>query len=307
MDVALPPAYELQMQEVGDHLIVKLPVRRDRSDVIGASVFLAVLVGFTCFTLVHLALTHNWSDLSALFFLFLFCALFGYGLADAVFGGKALTATPLAVEYRHEIGRLVRTRVFDAALVRNIEAVAVLDGDGDPRSDFCLKFAYGKKDVRIGEEMTQREAELVAAAVLERIRPGRSWVETAVPEPPRVEPIGVRSFVFPAIVVVAIGLITYETLKSDGAAPSAHPMPQRQAFRTPRGYAGAMTAWILNSGDAKLIGRPTCGAHATWTHWSCRGRVRFVTGLSAGHTSWYHCEPGFGGGGVHCGLATRFP
>jgi hypothetical protein len=308
MEVAPPPAYELQMQDVGEHLIVHLPVRRARSDFIGGSVVLAVLLTFTCLILVHAALTHHWSDLGALFFLVLFCALAGYGLADAVFGSKTLIVTPSAVEVRHEIGRFVRARVFDAALVRNIGAAAVLDEDGEPRSDFCLKFAYGKKDVRIGEEMTQSEVEIVASAILERIRPGQSWVGTDVPEPPGVEPVGVRGFLFPAIVVAAIALIAYETLKPDHrpakkATVAARVRPKPEEFASAREYAVALTTYVFRIGGPQLVGRPSCGARATWTEWTCRVRAKT---MRPGEVVPYLCQ-GVGTEGIRCRLDSPIP
>jgi hypothetical protein len=219
-----------------------------------------------------------------------------------LFGRKFLVVTAQELEVRKELGRYVRTKTYEAALVEDVRAGHVPTDDGD-RADFCLQVKYRGKRIPIGEGMHEREAELAAVAVLERIRPRRRWGDETrrYTDEPNYEPIGddhgqsiARSMLFPALIVAALAWLGVQTLKSPShprtpaATDASQPRPDQ--FANPRGYAEAISVWTLSSSKYEVVSPPSC-EHVTWENWLCRVRAKAPGGPYAGRPLIYRCYP----------------
>src|SRR4051794_12830913 len=121
----------------------------------------------------------GWGDRA--FMLFWLC---GWAVAEAglsvglawLFRGRELViVTPERFEVRKQIGRFARTKAYDATRIQTVEAALVpSDDEGPKREDFSLELISEGASVRVGEGMTEVEAEDAAAVVRELIRP-RRW------------------------------------------------------------------------------------------------------------------------------------
>jgi hypothetical protein len=327
MDVAPPPASRLRMQEVGDRLIV--PFRPNRSGLVFLSIW---LLGWT-FGGIEAWLAVTRADPGgAAFLIFWLCGWF-FGecavvciIAWKLFGHVWLAVTPGELEERSQLGRFSQTKRYEAASVGGITAARKPQGEDGLSKDYKLRLLYDGRTVWLGEGMGEREADYVAAVVLERIR-GRSWWGDEERARPRIEheraplEMGVsrraRAFAFFGVPLAFVGIIgsalvvrfgrhasprrTTETVRSEPFPPS------RKDFSNPREYAAAMTAWALSSGRSELVSRPRCDARSTWTHWSCHALARSDwLPKSAGLAVAFRCES-VSIGGVKCGLAMRGP
>jgi hypothetical protein len=319
MDVA-PPLTGTRIQDFGDRLVVRFRPRRFW----GELAFLAFwLTGWTAggSAAIVALLTAGWGDRA--FLLLWLCGWF-FGecfvtgaIVWQLFGREFLIVTPEQFELRKEIGRFARTKLYKAALVRGLRAARVPhDEDERPRKDFCVEFAYDDSTVRIGEGMSEREAEHVAATVSTRINPQRTWwgeespaapyeqpLEAAAPEAPR--PLWLRIVshgMFPLIVLAVIaGLVVAFSRYSD--KPQAPRLPPRDAsdrqpagpptedqFASRRVYASAMTFYALTSGKTTVLSAPACRPRPTWSQWTCVVTARSTTPPFAGRTLRYRCS-----------------
>ena len=331
MDVAPPPASPTRFQEVDDRLVVSFrPKRR-------GLVFLSVwLAGWTFFGVLAAAALTKADRGEAAFLLFWLCGWFfgecsaAGAIAWLLFGRESLSVTSAELVDRKEIGRLARTKSYDALRVGGIRGEPVPHGeDESPRKDFCLRLSYDGEVVRIGEGMGEREAVYIASIVFARIRP-RSWwsdegdarpqsisVSSSSPQPvleagrfrvpqPSSNQAWLLAGVMTACVVLAGSLLV--AVFGEDAGP--RPVPRRQALSLPpsrenftsaRKYAEAMTSYLLASGTTKLLGHPRCGARVTWRHWSCHAPAKSTIGPFVGRTLRYRCATADTGSGWICG------
>lgn len=65
--------------------------------------------------------------------------------------------------------------------------------------------------------------------------------------------------------------------------------PRPERFATARGYASAMTLYVLRP-STDLEGRPDCGARVSWTRWACTVRATPTRGAYAGIALTYRCR-----------------
>src|SRR6266705_3299751 len=128
MDVPPPPASGLRMRELGDSLVVYFRPRRSW----GALVFLGVwFLGWTAGGIAVASQLPKANPGEAAFLLFWLCGwVFGECFAAGViawqfFGRELLTVTSDKLEVRQEIGRLARTKRYEAALVQDVTAAQV--------------------------------------------------------------------------------------------------------------------------------------------------------------------------------------
>jgi hypothetical protein len=183
MEVAPPPAPGSRIQELGDDLIVRFRAHRSWGTIVFLIVWLSIwtLGGGAAFYSLPLA---GWGGRA---FLLVWLCGWAYGecfaiasLAWQLCGREVLTVTPQDLEVRREVGRFVRTKRYDAALVRDILAARAQDDDDEePRKDYCLEIAYNDVTVRVGEGMGEREADWMASMLLSRIRPRARWSDSA--------------------------------------------------------------------------------------------------------------------------------
>jgi hypothetical protein len=332
MQVAPTSAMHPQVEDLGDRLVVTFRPREAHPDLpfldLGAWEVAVILIGWTFglfvaiwqiarggagvwFVAVWLV---GWLFAGCFFMLVGVCLLWGR---------EVLTVTSSELRIVRAVGRLARTRRYDAALVERITA------DKRGGVGYCLRISYCGDDVDVGGGMPKHHAEGIAAAVFARIRPRSWWDESADLGEPVVSDAAAaieggrssqkvthagRNAVFPVVVIAALVWLAYETLRP--AHPTARPghvvqassrMPERQNFSSPRGYAEAMTSWALSSGSSMVVTRPRCDAHATWTHWSCRALASTdLPAKAAGLAVPYRCESA-SVGGVTCGLAMPLP
>jgi hypothetical protein len=242
--------------------------------------------------------------------------------------------TPEQIEVRKAVGRFVRTKFYEAPLVRDLRAARVPhDEDERPRKDFCLEFTYDEKTVRVGEGMGEREAEHIAASVSTRIQPRRTWWGEERPVEPYEPPLEAGApvtprprrhrfltrGVFPLLVLAAIASVVVvggrHTDKPQAPQPPTRDASGRQPawpptedqFASRRVYASAMTFYALTSGKNTVLGAPVCRPRPTWSRWTCVVTARSTTPPFAGRTLRYRCSamlpPGGSstGRGVLCG------
>jgi hypothetical protein len=344
MDIAPLPA-ESRIQEVGDRLIVRFRPARSW----GALAFLVFWLtfwtagGIAAFTRL---LDADWSERP---FLLLWLCFWAFGesmvsgiIAWQLVGRELLVVTPEQFEVRREIGPFARTKLYDVALTRAFKAARVPSAEDEgPRKDFCLEFAYDDGTVRIGEGMSEREAEHIASTVLARVSP-RTWWGQETPTEPYEPPIGdpdgpaprrrrrlgiLTQLVFPLLVLVAIaGALV--TGRSSHQKPESQPSPVDTSPRGPmwpptmedqfasiRVLASATTFQSLMSAGTTVLSQPACRPHPTWQQWTCTVTARPTLPPFAGRTLLYRCsavltpQPGGGpaGRGVLCGPDPPLP
>jgi hypothetical protein len=324
MDVAPPPTGS-RIQELGDRLIVSFRPRRQWGGLVFLSFWLVgwTIGGIAAFTQLAVG---SWGV--RMFMLLWLCGwAFGEGavvlaIAWELRGRELLIVTPERLEVRRQIGRFARTKLYDAALVRNVEAARVPhDEDEKPRKDFCLKVLHDDRTLRVGEGMSEREAEYVASVVLQRIRP-RSWwgedepaVFATVPSPETASSargrVALRNLVFPAVVIGVLVWLGVATLTGRHGHSSSQPTttaaaPSADPFAAARTYASASTAYALGRAQTLVIGLPTCRLRGTSRKWMCTVRARASVGPFAGRTMLYHCSSVMSGG-VLCGPVHQPP
>jgi hypothetical protein len=329
MDVAPPPTGS-RLEEHGDRLIVRFRPRRSW----GELAFLAFWLTFWTFggIVVFAQLPDEGWGGRAFLVLWLCGWVFGeafaaYEIAWQLRGRELLVVTPQQLEVRKQIGRFVRTKVYEAELVQDIVARrAPSDEDEEPRTDFALAVTYKHETIPVGEGMGEREAEYVASVVLQRIRPRSWWGEdepsTAVWDAPAEAPAQRRSWIgsvaFPIVVIAVIVGLAVSTLRHGNSAEEppaavrqpnvqrADPLPWKGDYSSPRDYASAMTRWALAGARTTSFGQPTCDSRSTWSRWTCTVRGRASLGPFAGRTMSYRCSSSELGG-VVCGPAHPPP
>ena len=322
-----PPPHGLRMQELGDRLLVCFRPRRH------GVVFLCFwLVGWTYGGLGAVAAFAG-ADTGSRTFLLLW--LFGWALGECavvvilawmLFGREVLTVSPEVLEVRREVGFFWLARRHDAGLVDGeVAAVLVPTGEDEPpRTDYRLELSCGGSRIRVGEGMSESEAQEVASTVRERLRPPSWWndengarpTDTARPTRSELRVIAasmeastpLRVAVWAAAAAICGGLLVgvaaivlrpnQATLHyarpapALAAAPSGGPQPpSAQRYSDPRAYAEAMTRYSLSSGLTVVLSRPRCGDRVTWTGWSCSAMGRSTTPPYAGRTLRYRCHP----------------
>jgi hypothetical protein len=343
MDIAPLPAGS-RIQELGDRLIVRFRPARSW----GVLVFFAFWLtfwtagGIAAFTQL---LDADWSERP---FLLLWLCFWAFGestvtvvIAWQLFGRELLVVTPEQVELRKEIGPFARTRLYEVALIRDFKAAPVPSAeDEQPRKDFCVEFAYDGETVRVGDGMTEREAEHVAEAVWARIRPRTWWGEESPAEPsePRLESAApgvsqrrrlrmLTQIVVPLLVLAAIASLLVASRRDSHPEPGPPPAPEDASPRGPvwpptedqfasmRVYASATTFSSLMSAKTTVLSPPACRPHPTWQEWTCTVTARPTLPPFAGRTLRYRCsavstpQPGGGpvGRGVICGADPPLP
>jgi hypothetical protein len=336
MDIAPPPTGS-RIQDLGDRQIVRFRPRRSW----GELVFLTVwLTGWTVGGIAAIGELLN-VDWSVRLFLLLWLCGWAFGesfvagvIAWQLFGRELLIVAPQQIEVRKEAGRFARTKLYDVAFIRQVEAARIpSDEDEPPRKDFCIDFLYDGRTVRIGEGMSEREAEHIAATVSARIRPRTWWGEESPADPygPPLEPAGpatargrrlpvLTQIVFPLLVLAAIAsLLVIGGRDSDqGSAPQRPPgdassrgpvgPPTQDQFATRRVYASATTFYSLTSSKTEVLSPPVCRPRPTLV-WTCTVTARPALPPFAGRTLRYRCSavatppPGgrSAGRGVLCG------
>ena len=334
-----PPPTGSRIQQLGDRLIVHFRPRRSW----GALTFLAFWLtfwtagGIAAFTRL---LNADWNERVFLIVWLCFWA-FGESAAAGViawqlFGGELLLVTPQQIEVRKQIGRFAKTKLYEVPLVRDLTAArAPSDEDERPRKDFCIQFAYDGGTVRVGEGMSEREAEHIAATLSARIRPRTWWGEESQAEPyddpfEAAAPAAPRrsrrlsilmQIVFPFIVLAAIATLLVAGRRDSHQRPAAQPPPADASPRGPvwpptedqfasmRVLASATTFSSLMSAKTTVLSPPVCRPHPTWSEWTCTVTARPTLPPFAGRTLRYRCsavttpQPGGGpvGRGVLCG------
>lgn len=181
MELAPPPPPGPRVEELGERVIVRFRPRRSWGEIVFLVFWLTVWTAVGLGTLSYVGGSESDERVFSIVWLCGWavgeCAVFGV-LAWPFFGRELLTVTTEALELRKELGRFSRTRRYETALVRTVEAAQVPGNDEDrrPRSDFGLVLAYREETVRVGEGMGAREAEEVAALVLAKIRWQEGWI-----------------------------------------------------------------------------------------------------------------------------------
>jgi hypothetical protein len=322
MEIATPPTGS-RIQELGDRLIVRFTPRRSW----GGLVFLAVwLTGWTIGGIAAFTqlVAGGWGV--RLFMLLWLCGwAFGEGavvlaIAWQLRGRELLVVTPEHLEVRKEIGSFARTKLYDATLVRNVEAARVPhDEDERPRKDYCLKVFYEDEALRVGEGMSEREAEYAASVVLQRIRPRSWWGENDPFAPlPFTSPEtdtsarrtpGLRNLVLPVVVIGVLVWLAVATLtgghRDSSSQPTTATAPAEDSFAAARTYASASTASALGRAQTLVIGLPVCHLRGTSGDWTCTVRARASRGPFAGRAMLYRCSSVMGG--VLCGPVRQPP
>ena len=340
MDKAPPPTRS-RIQELGDQLIVHFRPRRSW----GTLAFLAFWLtfwtagGIAAFT----QLLHG--DLGAGLFILLWLCFWAFGeatvagiIAWQLFGRELLLVSPEQLEVRKQIGPFTKTKRYEVPLVRDLEAARARgDEDERPRKDFCLAFEYDDKPVRVGEGMSEREAEQIAATISARIRP-RTWWGEESPAGPHETPLesapptaaGRRlrilpQIVFPLIVLAALASVAVSALRDHDGEPPPQAAPADTSPRGPvwppaddqfasmRVLASATTFQTLTTAKTTVLSPPVCRPHPTWQEWTCTVTARPALPPLAGRTLRYRCSAvstpspvgGPAGRGVLCGPDPR--
>ena len=187
MDIAPPPGPGSRIQELGSRLSVRFRPHRSW----GQIVFLVLWLAFWSFGGIAALVALPDAGPGELAFMLLWlcgwvggeCAVITV-IAWQLVGKELLILTDGHLEVRKELGRFARTKFYDVAFVRDIEAVRVPSGEDErPRRDFCLRLSYEGTSIRIGEGMGEREAEYVASIVLSKIRPLPRWGDVSAADP----------------------------------------------------------------------------------------------------------------------------
>ena len=281
------------------------------------------------------------ADWGARLFLLLWLCFWAFGESTAatiiawqLFGRELLVVSREGLEVRKQIGPLTKTKLYEAPLVHDLKAArAPSEEDERPRKDFCLAFGYDDKTVRVGEGMSEREAEHIAATVSARIRPRTWWgedspaepyeppLEGAAPTAPERRRLGILlQIVFPLLVVIAMASLAMSNRRDSHGerAPEAAPAdashrgpvwpPTQDQFASMRVLASATTFQTLTSAKTIVLSQPACRPHPTWQEWTCTVTARPTLPPLAGRTLRYRCSvvstpPGGGraGRGVLCG------
>jgi len=341
MDKAPQPTGS-RIQELGDQLIVHFRPRRSW----GTLAFLAFWLtfwtagGIAAFT----QLLHG--DLGARLFILLWLCFWAFGeatvaiiIAWQLFGHELLLVSADQLEVRRQIGPFTKTKLYAVPLVRDLEAAqARSDEDERPRKDFCLAFEYDDKPVRVGEGMSEREAEHIAATISARIRPRTWWGEesAAGPHETRLESAApaaagqrrlriLPQIVFPLIVLAALASLAVSAWRDHHGEPppqatpaDASPRgpvwpPTEDQFASMRVLASATTFSSLMSAKTTVLSPPVCRPNPTWQEWTCTVTARPTLPPLAGRTLRYRCSAvstpspvgGPTGRGVLCGPDPR--
>jgi hypothetical protein len=297
-----PPTSGSRIQHLGDRLVVEFrPVREP-----GAIGFLFLFLPLWTFggivVIRELILGHaSWGERP--FLLFWLCGwaaaegMVVVSLAWLLWGRELLIVTPDQFEVRQRIGHFARTKLYDAPLVQTVEAARVPydEEEGLDRRDFCLRFVNEDKSVDVGEGMTEQEAEDVAAAVRELIRPRRWWGEEVDQEwnfPQLCRAAAAKRSRAPLVWAVAFCAFVAATVI--GFVFDRHSGEQRTArpLRPARGpdvylvYASGVAHQTLLAAGAIPLERPACTGDARTQHWVCRAHARSPAGV----TLLYRCE-----------------
>ncbi len=314
-----PPPTGSRIHELGDLLVVSFRPRRSWGTLAFLGFWLTFWTagGIAAFTqLLHV----GWG---ARLFLLLWLCFWALGeatvtavIAWQLFGRELLLVSPERLEVRKQIGPFTKTKLYEVPFVRDLKAVrAPSDEDERPRKDFCLAFRYDDKTVRVGEGMSEREAEHIAATVSARIRPRTRWGEDSTVEPyePPLESSTVvperrgrlgllPQIVFPLLVLGVIAGLAVWALRDSHAepAPQAAPVdasprgpvwpPAEDQFASRRVLASATTFQTLMSAKTTVLGQPACRPHPTWKEWTCTVTARPTLPPFAGRTLRYRCS-----------------
>ena len=310
-----PPPHGSRLQELGDRLLVHF--RQRRSGV----VFLGIwLTGWTLGGLSAVPAFLGAGTGSRPFLLFW---LFGWALSECavvvilawkLFGREVLTVSPGVLELRREVGFFWITRRLDAGLVDGdvVAALMPTGEDEELRTDYRLELSYSGSTIRIGEGMSESQAQEIASIVGERFRP-RSWwndkkgtrptdmAPHSVTRPTRNEmrtvaasmeasaPLRLAGWLVGAAVCAAL----CSALQRSSSGPITRPPNTRALSNSkPNDVGGPTTSCRgevlqparLRGGDDtysrsppaqnSILGQPRCGEHVTWTHWACSVRAR---------------------------------
>jgi hypothetical protein len=231
IELAPPPAHGRRLQDLGDRLIVSFRPRRSWFDVAFLSFW------FVCWTLggvLAAAQVPKVSPAGAAFVLLWLCGwvigeVFSAGnVAWQLVGREELSLSADELVVRKRVGPFARRKTYDVASMHHVRAVPVpYDEDEDvPRSDFCLRMVHATDVFDVGECMSEREADYVAATVAGRLERTSWWDSGKAAEPcsPRREVVlsaGRFAFVQPdrsTINVVVGGAVACVNL----AARSSH-------------------------------------------------------------------------------------
>ncbi len=260
MDFKPPPG--LRMIEFGDRLIVRVGPNASRKELGWTAAWLAVWTIAGVGSLVYRGGSGLFGIGWALIEVYVVASLVWH-----LFGRVLLYVTPHELEVRKELGRVSRTKRYDPALAGEVQA-------------------------RLTEGMDPAEARAIAAAVL-----GRAPQDTPLPQyqpppahyaPPRDDPVRRRFVLVGLVALGAIAVISASTV-FERIEVRESPFSGRQG--DPRVYAESMTTSSLLGAQRLIQGRPDCGKHVTWEHWTCRVRARAVEGAYAGLTLVYRCSP----------------
>jgi len=331
-----------RIQELDDQLIVHFRPRRSW----GTLAFLAFWLtfwtagGIAAFT----QLLHG--DLGARLFILLWLCFWAFGeatvaiiIAWQLFGPELLLVSPERLEVRKQIGPFTKTKLYVVPLVHDLRAArARSDEDERPRKDFCLAFEYDDKPVRVGEGMSEREAEHIAATISARIRPRTWWGEEspAGPHETRLETAApaaagqrrlriLPQIVFPLVVLAALASLAVSAWRDHHGEPppqatpaDASPRgpvwpPTEDQFASMRVLASATTFSSLMSAKTTVLSPPVCRPNPTWQEWTCTVTARPTLPPLAGRTLRYRCSAvptpspvgGPAGRGVLCGPDPR--
>jgi hypothetical protein len=327
MDIA-PPPIGLRIQDLGDRLIVRFRPTRSWSLLI----FLVVwLTGWTVGGIAAIGELLNVDWRGRLFLLLWLCGwAFGESFVAGViawqlFGRELLIVTPQQIELRKEVGRFARTKLYDVALVRDVGAARIPnDEDEPPRMDFRIDFLYDGGTVRVGEGMSQREAEHIAATVSARIHPRLTWwgeespaepyeppLEGTAPAAQRRRRLGILAqIVVPLLVLAAIASLLVVGRRGSDQVATPQPPPGDTSARGPVGppdpfatrrvLASAKTFYALTSAKTTVLSAPVCTPHPTWSQWTCTVTARTTLPPFAGRMLRYRCSA-VSAGGALCG------
>jgi len=172
------PPHGLRLQELGDRMLVHFRPRRSGVGGLGVWLTLWTLAGVSTINLVVAG--KGPTD----FFLLWLC---GWAIGECavvailawkLFGREVLTISPEALEGRREACFFRTTRHYDVGLVDgDFVAALVPTGEDDqwPRTDYRLELSYSGSTIRVGEGMSESEAQEFASILNERLRPHSWW------------------------------------------------------------------------------------------------------------------------------------
>jgi len=337
MDKAPQPTGS-RIQELGDQLIVHFRPRRSWGTLALLAFWMTFWTagGIAAFT----QLLHG--DLGARLFILLWLCFWAFGeatvaviIAWQLFGHESFLVSPERLEVRKQIGPFTKKKLYEVPLVLDLKATrARSDEDRRPRRDFCLTFEYDDKPVRVGEGLSELEAEHIAARISARIRPQTWWGEES-PAGPLETPFEgaapaaagrpwlriLQQIVFPLIVLAALAGVAVSALRDHNSEPPAQAAPADASPRGPvwpptadqfasmRVLASATTFQTLTTAKITVLSPPVCRPHPTWQEWTCTVTARPTLPPLAGRTLRYRCSAastpspvgGQAGRGVLCG------